>query len=179
MKLFKIPQNQAFFVILLFTKIKKMGKEIDNELALFKEQLELVSISSKKVIVDKLQWFLLDLKQGFVFVGKHERVNLSDKFFYVDLVFYNRNLKSFVLINFRHGNLKEQDVEKMNLTIDYYNNNQRLEDDNQTVGIVIGKLKNDIAIEYILPKGETGNSDIIDETVLPNKEKLKALLIEK
>ncbi|MFK7948847.1 MAG: PDDEXK nuclease domain-containing protein [Saprospiraceae bacterium] len=152
-------------------------KAMNDEVALFKQQLELVRISSKKEFIDKLENFFLGLNQGFGFVAKNKRVNLLTKYFYVDLVFYNRLLKCFVLVNYRKGNLDQQDVEKMNLIIDYYNN-QRLPDDNQTVGIVIGKLKNDIVVEYILPKDETENLVVIDETVLPNKEKLKALLIK-
>ena len=153
-----------------------MEKKIDNELALFKEQLELVNISSKKEFIDKLQWFFLDLKQGFAFVAKYQRVNLPNRFFYVDLVFYNRILKNFVLVNFRHGNLKIQDVEKMNLAIDYYSNNERLEDDNQTVGIVIGKLKTDIVVKYRLPENNEQIFASQYSTVLPNKEQLKQLL---
>lgn len=155
-----------------------MEKEFDNEIALFKAQLELVSRSSKKGIIEKLQWFFLDLKQGFAFSASNQRINLPSRSIYVDLVFYNRNLINTVLVNFRKGNIQQQDVDKMNLAVGFYNN-QRLEEENETVGIIIGQLKNEVVVEYIYTKNEDKKSVIPYETVLPNKEKLKALLIGK
>ena len=155
-----------------------MEKEFDNEIALFKAQLELVSRSSKKGIIEKLQWFFLDSRPGFAFSASNQRINLPSRSIYVDLVFYNRNLRNTVLVNFRKGNIQQQDVNKMNLAVDFYNN-QRLEEEHETVGIIIGQLKNEVVVDYIYTKNEDKNSVVPYETVLPNEEKLKVLLIGK
>jgi hypothetical protein len=147
--------------------------EIDNEMALFKKELGLIKLAanSKKAIVEKLQSFFLDLEQGYGFTAKKERITLPGKFFFIDLVFYNRILKSFVLVNYRNGKLNEEDLEKMQLAIDYYNNEKRLETDNKTIGITIGKEDDDMSIEYILDE----NFAKKDSIVLPNEEQLKQL----
>ncbi|MFT6938410.1 MAG: putative nuclease of restriction endonuclease-like (RecB) superfamily, partial [Saprospiraceae bacterium] len=89
--------------------------EIDKEIALFKNQLSAIKLAAgfKKEIVEKLQVFFLDLKQGYTFTAKKERITLPERFFYIDLVFYNRISRSFILVNFRNGELNEQDLEKM------------------------------------------------------------------
>jgi hypothetical protein len=147
--------------------------EIDKEIALFKNQLSAIKLAAgfKKEIVEKLQVFFLDLKQGYTFTAKKERIALPERFFYIDLVFYNRISRSFILVNFRNGELNEQDLEKMQLAIDYYNNEKRLETDNKTIGITIGKEDDDMSIEYILDE----NFAKKDSIVLPNEEQLKQL----
>ena len=150
--------------------------DIDKEIALFEKELKIENPNSKKAIVDKLQFAILDLNQGFGFVGTKQRVELSDTYFYVNLVYYNRILKSFVLINFKNGNLNTQDMKRMNLAIRFYDEKERMKTDNKTVGILIGNLKNDLVVEYVLNKNKNVNLVSQYETVLPNKEKLKELL---
>jgi Fic family protein len=151
--------------------------DIDKEIALFKKELKIENPNSKKVMLDKLQNSILDLKQGFAFAAKKQRVNLLDRHFYIDLVFYNRLLKSFVLIDLKNGHLNPKDLEKMRLAVDYYDNEERLEIENRTIGIIIGKLKNDLIVEYVSSNEEIENSAVSIETILPNKKVLKTLLI--
>jgi hypothetical protein len=123
--------------------------DIDKKIALFKKELEIINPNSKKVVIKKLQFAILDLNEGFGFLGTKQRVELPATYFYVDLVYYNRVLKSLVLINFKNGNLNTQDIDKMNLAVDYYNERERGKTDNETIGILIGKLKNDLVVEYV------------------------------
>ena len=147
--------------------------ETDNEIELFKKQLNLIRLAadSKKATVEKLQSFFLNLEQEYGLAAKKERITLPEKFFYIDLIFYNRISKSFVLVNFRNGILNEDDLEKMQLAIDYYDNEKRLETDHKTIGITIGKEEDNMTVEYILDE----NFDKKDAIVLPNEEQLKQL----
>ena len=130
-------------------------------------------------IINKLEDFLLELGKGFTFVARQQRISFDDKHFYCDLVFYNRILKSFVLIDLKIGELKHQDIGQMQMYINYYDRNIRLPEENKTVGIILCRDKNEAVVEYTLP----GNSKNIFaskyQTVLPNKKQLQKLLQNK
>jgi len=105
-------------------------------------------------IINKLEHFLLELGHGFTFVARQQRITFDDKHFRIDLVFYNRVLKSFVLIDLKIGELKHQDLGQMQMYVNYYDRKMRLEDENKTIGIVLCQNKSDLVVEYTLPENK-------------------------
>ncbi|WP_173905009.1 PDDEXK nuclease domain-containing protein [Blautia obeum] len=130
-------------------------------------------------IIDHLQQFLLELGTGFAFIGRQVRFTFDEEHFMVDLVFYNRLLRCFVLFDLKIGELKHQDIGQMQMYVNYYDRKVKLEDENKTIGIVLCRDKNNAVVEMTLPED---NSQIFAskyETVLPKKEDLKKLLEER
>ena len=128
-------------------------------------------------IIDHLQQFLLELGTGFTFVGRQVRFTFEEDHFLVDLVFYNRLLRCFVLFDLKIGKLKHQDIGQMQMYVHYYDRYQKLPDENPTIGILLCQEKNDAVVKMTLPE----NSNIFAskyETVLPSKEELQKLLEE-
>ncbi|WP_348798631.1 PDDEXK nuclease domain-containing protein [Flavobacterium adhaerens] len=130
-------------------------------------------------IINKLEHFLLELGHGFTFVARQQRITFDDKHFRIDLVFYNRILKSFVLIDLKVGELKHQDLGQMQMYVNYYDREMRLEDENKTIGIVLCQNKSDLVVEYTLPENNEQIFASKYKTVLPSVEVLKELLENK
>lgn len=129
-------------------------------------------------IIDNLQQFLLELGTGFAFVGRQVRFTFDEEHFIVDLVFYNRLLRCFVLFDLKIGELKHQDIGQMQMYVHYYDRKVKLPDENPTIGIILCRDKNNAVVEMTLPED---NSQIFAskyETVLPKKEDLQKLLEE-
>ena len=129
-------------------------------------------------IIDHLQQFLLELGTGFAFVGRQVRFTFDEEHFMVDLVFYNRLLRCFVLFDLKIGELKHQDIGQMQMYVHYYDRKMKLPEENPTIGIILCKDKNNAIVEMTLPED---NSQIFAskyETVLPSKEDLQKLLEE-
>ena len=127
-------------------------------------------------IIDHLQEFLLELGRGFAFVGRQVRFTFEDEHYRVDLVFFNRLLRCFVLFDLKIGRLKHQDIGQMQMYVNYYDRKVKLKDENPTIGILLCKNKNDAVVEMTLPED---NSQIFASkylTVLPSKEELKKLM---
>lgn len=130
-------------------------------------------------IIDHLQQFLLELGTGFAFIGRQVRFTFDEEHFIVDLVFYNRILRCFVLLDLKIGELKHQDIGQMQMYVNYYDRKVKLDDENSTIGILLCREKNNAVVEMTLPDD---NSQIFASkysTVLPSKEELKKLLEEK
>lgn len=130
-------------------------------------------------LINKLEHFLLELGNGFTFVGRQKRISFDEKHFKIDLVFYNRILKCFVLIDIKIGELKHQDLGQMQMYVNYYDREVRLEDENKTIGIVLCKDKSESVVEYTLPENNEHIFASKYKTVLPSKDELKLLLSEK
>lgn len=128
-------------------------------------------------IIDNLQTFLLELGKGFSFVGRQYRITLANEHYYVDLVFYHRILKCFVLIDLKTKNVKHQDIGQMNMYLNYFKSEESTEGDNPPIGIVLGADKNDILVEYAI--GGISNNIFVskyqlylpDRKILENKVK--------
>ena len=103
-------------------------------------------------IIDHLQAFLLELGTGFTFVGRQVRFTFDEKHFKVDLVFFNRILRCFVLFDLKIGELKHQDIGQMQMYVNYYDRFVKLKDENPTVGILLCQGKNDSLVELTLPE---------------------------
>ncbi len=99
-------------------------------------------------LISNLQNFLLELGKGFTFEKRQFRISISGKHFYVDLVFYHRILKCFVLIDLKRGEVTHQDVGQMNLYLNYFKKEVNTDGDNEPIGIVLGAEKDHILVEY-------------------------------
>ncbi len=129
-------------------------------------------------IIDNLQQFLLELGTGFAFIGRQVRFTFEEEHFMVDLVFYNRLLRCFVLFDLKIGELKHQDIGQMQMYVHYYDRKIKLPDENPTIGIVLCRDKNNAVVEMTLPEDNKQIFASKYETVLPSKEALQKLLEE-
>lgn len=141
------------------------------------------SLSEKQLetqLIDNLEKFILELGKGFAYIGRQYRISLNNIHFYVDLVFYHRILKCFVLIDLKTGKVNHQDIGQMNLYLNYFKNEENVEDDNPPIGIILGAQKDDILVEYAT--GSISNQLFVTkyQLYLPDKnilkEKLKDLI---
>lgn len=130
-------------------------------------------------IINKLEHFLTELGKGFLFVGRQQRITIEDEHFYVDLVFYNRLLQCFVLIDLKIGKLKHQDLGQMQMYVNYYDELKKTKEENLTIGIVLCKQKNETLVRITLPKENQQIFASKYQTVLPSKEELKQLIENK
>ncbi|ETR67852.1 MAG: hypothetical protein OMM_11142, partial [Candidatus Magnetoglobus multicellularis str. Araruama] len=121
-------------------------------------------------IINKLQHFLLELGKGFTFVGRQVRITFDEKHFRVDLVFYNRLLKCFVLIDLKIGELTHQDIGQMQMYVNYHDRYVKLSDENKTIGIILCKDKNQSLVEITLPEDNDQIFASRYKTVLPDKK---------
>ena len=129
----------------------------------------------ERAIIDKLEAFLLELGKGFLFEARQKRFTFDNDHFFVDLVFYNRLLRCYVLIDLKRDKLTHQDLGQMQMYVNYFDRYVRLPDELPTIGIVLCRRKNDALVELTLP----ANANIFAskyQLYLPSKEELKAQL---
>lgn len=128
----------------------------------------------EKALVDQIENFLLELGRGFMFVGTQQRITLGNHHYYVDMVFYNKILRSYVLIELKTTKLMPEAVGQLNMYLNYYANEINDNDDNPPIGIILCTDKNSIDAEYAL--GGLSNNLFASKYVLymPNKEQLIA-----
>lgn len=124
-------------------------------------------------IISNLQHFLLELGKGFAFIGRQYRISIGGKHFYIDLVFYHRILKCFVLIDLKRGEVTHQDIGQMNLYLNYFRKEENVEGDNEPIGIVLGAYKDQLLVEYALDN--ISNQLFVSkyQLYLPNREELE------
>ncbi|MCL2830057.1 MAG: PDDEXK nuclease domain-containing protein [Betaproteobacteria bacterium] len=118
------------------------------------ERPEYSETELEQALIDNLQKFLLELGKGFLFEARQKRFSFEEKSFYVDLVFYNRLLKCYVLIDLKLAELKHQDLGQMQMYVHYFDRFVKTNDEHPTVGILLCQEKNDAIVELTLPKGE-------------------------
>ena len=129
-------------------------------------------------IINKLEMFLLELGKGFTFVGRQVRFTFDERHFRVDLVFYNRLLKCFVLIDLKIGEVTHQDLGQMQMYVNYYDRCVKLPDENDTIGIIICKDKNDTLVKLTLPKDNNQIFASRYTTILPSLNEFKKIIEE-
>lgn len=124
-------------------------------------------------IIDNLQLFLLELGKGFAFIGRQYKISFRTKHFYIDLVFYHRILKCFVLIDLKTKPVKHTDIGQMNLYLNYFKKEESVEDDNEPIGIILSADKDEILVEYAT--GGISNKIFISQykLYLPDKKLLE------
>jgi len=133
----------------------------------------------EKELIDKLEHFLLELGKGFTFVARQKRITIDEKHFKIDLVFYNRLLRAFVIIDLKIGELKHQDIGQIQMYVNYYDRFIKLDDENKTIGIILCQDKSDTLVQITLPEDNEQIFASKYQTVLPSKEELKKLLEQK
>ena len=130
-------------------------------------------------IINQIEKFMLELGKGFFFGGRQVRFSFNEEHYFVDLVFYNRLLKCFVLIDLKIGKLKHQDLGQMQMYVNYYDRFIKQEYEGNTIGIIVCKTKEDAIVEITLPKNNRQIFASQYETVLPSKNQLIELLKNK
>lgn len=139
--------------------LSEQGAEIQNPQDIIKDPyvFEFLNIPSKHLylegdietqLIENLETFLLELGKGFAFVGRQYKLSLAGRHFFVDLVFYHRILKCFVLIDLKRGEIEHSDIGQMNLYLNYFIKEENVEGDNPPIGIVLGAYKDRILVEY-------------------------------
>lgn len=127
-------------------------------------------------IINKLEHFLLELGTGFTFVARQKRISFDDKHFRIDLVFYNRVLNCFVLVDLKIGELKHQDIGQMQMYVNYYDREVKLDNESKTIGLILSRSKSESVVRYSLPENNEQIFASKYETILPSKDELKVLL---
>jgi predicted nuclease of restriction endonuclease-like (RecB) superfamily len=128
-------------------------------------------------IVENVQHFLLELGKGFLFEARQKRFTFDEEHFFIDLVFYNRLLKCYVLIDLKIGKLTHQDLGQMQMYVNYFDRFVKSDGENSTIGIVLCKKKNTALVEITLPKDANIHAREY-QLYLPSKEELQRKLEE-
>lgn len=123
-------------------------------------------------LIRHLEDFLLELGKGFMFVGSQQRITINNTHYYVDMVFYNKILKSYILIELKTTKLNISDGGQLNTYLNYYKIEVNDENDNPPIGIILCAEKDEIAAEYILSGFENNVFASKYTTILPDKQKL-------
>jgi predicted nuclease of restriction endonuclease-like (RecB) superfamily len=127
-------------------------------------------------IISKLQSFLLELGRGFAFIGRQYRIVLGNRPHYVDLVFYHRILKCFVLIDLKRDEAGYEDIGQMNMYMGYFAKEENVEGDNPPIGIVLARQKDELVVEYAMYNNSSRLFVSKYQLYLPNREELKTLI---
>lgn len=130
----------------------------------------------ERALVQQIEKFLLELGRGFMFVGTQQRVTLNNTHYYVDMVFYNKILRAYVLIELKTTKLTPEAAGQINMYLNYYAAEVNDPDDNPPIGIILCTDKDSITAKYAL--GGLENNIFASRYVLymPNKEQLIALV---
>jgi predicted nuclease of restriction endonuclease-like (RecB) superfamily len=99
-------------------------------------------------IISNLQQFIMEIGKGFAFISRQYRMSIGGKHFHLDLLFYHRILKCFVLVDLKRGEIDHLDVGQMNLYLNYFKKEEASEGDNEPIGIILGTKENHILVEY-------------------------------
>lgn len=118
----------------------------------------------ERALITNLQAFLLELGNGFSFVARQKRILLEDDEFFADLVFYNRLLRCFVVIELKTHKITHEDIGQLQMYVNYYDRNEKAPDENPTIGILLCADKNDTLVKYTLPEN--------NNTILASKYQL-------
>ena len=165
-------------------KLSKEGQTISNPIDILKEPyvFEFLGIKENKPLLESdleknlinhISAFLMELGKGFMYVGNQVRITLDNNtHYYVDLVFYNKILRSYVLVDLKTDDMKPEYAGQMNMYVNYYNKEIKDEFDNETIGIILCTGKKGVTIKYALG-GLTNNIFASTYTYyIPNKEQL-------
>ena len=131
----------------------------------------------ENAIISKMQQFLLELGKGFLFEARQKRFTFEEQHFFVDLVFYNRLLQCYVLIDLKIDKLTHQDLGQMQMYVNYYDRYVKMDFEKPTIGILLCKEKNDALVELTLPKDANIYASAY-QLYLPNKALLQAKVKE-
>ena len=140
------------------------------------EQKPMLESDLEHYLIDHMENFLLELGRGFMFVGSQFRISIDGVNYYVDMVFYNKILHTYVLIDLKVGRLRPENYGQMNMYLNYFKNEINDEGDKDPIGIILCAEKNNIVVEYSM-EGLKSNIYASKYTyVIPNKEQLETEL---
>lgn len=134
-------------------------------------------------LIDNIQLFLLELGKGFAFVARQFKISLRNKHYFIDLLFYHRILKCFVLIDLKTKKVNHGDIGQMNLYLNYFKQEENVEGDNEPIGIILSAEKDEVMVEYAM--GGVSNKIFVSkyQLYLPDKkllqQKIKAIMHDK
>jgi predicted nuclease of restriction endonuclease-like (RecB) superfamily len=131
----------------------------------------------ESAIINHIEHFLLELGKGFLFEARQKRFTFDEDHYFVDLVFYNRLLRCYVIIDLKLEKLTHQDLGQMQMYVNYYDREVKLPAENPTIGLLLCKSKKDTIVELTLPKDSNIHAREY-QLYLPSKELLKSKLIE-
>ena len=169
-------------------KLAKEGQIISKPQDVLKEPyvLEFLGIDEKvkysesdleSAIIDKIEQFLLELGKGFLFEARQKRFTFDEDHFFVDLVFYNRLIRCYVLIDLKIGKLTHQDIGQMQMYVNYFDRYVKQKNECPTIGIILCRKKHDVLVEITLPKDANIHAREY-QLYLPSKEELRRKLLE-
>ena len=169
-------------------RLAQQGQLIEKPSDLLKEPyvLEFLGLAERNeysesdletAIIDKLEHFLLELGKGFLFEARQKRFTFAEDHFFIDLVFYNRLLRCYVLLDLKIGKLTHQDLGQMQMYVNYFDRYVKLADEHPTVGVILCKKKHDALVEITLPK-DANIYAAQYQLYLPSKEELKQKLLD-
>ena len=126
----------------------------------------------ERALITNLQAFLLELGNGFSFVARQKRILLEDDEFFADLVFYNRLLRCFVVIELKTHKITHEDIGQLQMYVNYYDRNEKAPDENPTIGILLCADKNDTLVKYTLPENNNTIMASKYQLYLPTEKQL-------
>ncbi|MBP1541026.1 MAG: DUF1016 family protein [Prevotella sp.] len=147
--------------------------------------LEFLGIEDKKrykekemedKLIDNMQMFLLELGKGFTFVKRQYGLTINNIHYHIDLVFYHRILRCFVLIDMKRGAVKHKDIGQMNMYLGYFAKEENVEGDNPPIGIIMSHYKDELMVEYATYGMDSNLFVSKYELFLPNKEELRKMV---
>lgn len=169
-------------------KLARQGQTVTRPEDLLKEPLvlEFLGLDEKtrysetdleSAIISQIERFLLELGKGFLFEARQKRFTFDGDHFFVDLVFYNRLLRCYVLLDLKLGKLTHQDLGQMQMYVNHYDRSEKLPYENPTIGIILCRKKHSAMVEITLPKGANIHAREY-QLYLPSKEELRRKLLE-
>jgi predicted nuclease of restriction endonuclease-like (RecB) superfamily len=169
-------------------KLAKKGQLVEKPQDILKEPLVLEFLGLDEqarysesdlegAIISQIERFLLEMGKGFLFEARQKRFSFDDDHFFVDLVFYNRLLRCYVLVDLKLGKLTHQDLGQMQMYVNTFDRHVRTQGENRTVGIVLCTKKNQALVTITLPKGSRIHAREY-QLYLPSKEVLQKKLVE-
>ncbi len=164
-------------------QVLKTGKDLVKdpfvlEFLDIKENTYYLESDLEKSILNHLKEFLLELGKGFMFVGSQVRITLEEDHFYPDLVFYNRILKCFVIIDLKIGKLSHKDIGQMQMYVHYYDRTIKNKEENSTIDILLCSNKNETVVKYALPKNNNRIFTSVYKLNFPTEKELIAVVEE-
>jgi predicted nuclease of restriction endonuclease-like (RecB) superfamily len=131
----------------------------------------------EQAIIDRIEHFMLELGKGFLFEARQRRFTFDEEHFFVDLVFYNRLLRCYVLVDLKLDKLTHQDLGQMQMYVNWFDRHAKLPEENPTIGILLCKRKKDAIVELTLPPDANIHAKEY-KLYLPSKELLRRKLLE-
>jgi predicted nuclease of restriction endonuclease-like (RecB) superfamily len=169
-------------------KLAREGQTVGHSRDLLKEPLvlEFLGLDERSrysesdlesAIINQIERFLLEMGKGFLFEARQKRFTFDEEHFFVDLVFYNRLLRCYVLLDLKIGKIAHQDLGQMQMYVNYFDRSVKTRAEKSTIGIVLCKQRNKALVEITLPKGANIHAREY-RLYLPSKNELKQKLVE-